>query len=86
MVAGGDDIDAIAEDFIGELRSDAESARGIFAVGNGEVDILAGDQSGQVPRDNSSSGRGKDVTNKKEIGQREDLQERTTIAVTTPVI
>ena len=38
MVAGGDDVDAELEQFLGNLRRDAESAGGILTVGDGEID------------------------------------------------
>ncbi len=69
----------MAEQLLGKLWRDPESARRIFAVGDGEVDFFRRDNLLQVPRDKVPPGRCKNVTNKKEICQGEILsKERTT--------
>ena len=41
VVAGGDDVGAEVEEVFGEWRRDAEAAGGVFAVDDGEVDLVA---------------------------------------------
>jgi len=40
VVAGGDDVDAEFEQLFGNLRSDAEAAGGVLAVGDGEFNAV----------------------------------------------
>jgi hypothetical protein len=80
MIATGQDVQAVAEQFVGKLRGDAESARRIFAVGDAQVDFFGSDDVFQVPGDKASPRRGEDVANKQEIGQTGILsKERTTM-------
>ena len=55
VIAGGDDIHAIAEDFVSKLGSNAESAGCILAVGDCQVDILSGNQSREMFRNQAAS-------------------------------
>ena len=41
MIAAGDGVDACGEDFIGSFWRDARAARGVFAVGNDEINSVA---------------------------------------------
>jgi hypothetical protein len=69
MVAAGEDLDSVTEQLLSQLRRDPESARRIFAIGDGEVDLFRRDNLFQMPRDKIPPGRSKNVTNKKEICQ-----------------
>ena len=51
VIAGGDDVQAVVEQFVGELGRDAEPAGGVFTVGDGQVDFFGGDNVAQMPRD-----------------------------------
>jgi hypothetical protein len=77
MIPAGEDVDSVAEQLLSELRCDPESACGIFAVGDGEVDFFRRDNLFQVPRDKIPPGRSKNVTNKKEGCQAECFLKRT---------
>jgi hypothetical protein len=70
----------VAEQFVGELRRDAEAAGGVFAVGDGQVDIVGGDDVAQVAGDKAPPDRGEDVTNEQESCGQKDVfsKERTT--------
>jgi hypothetical protein len=48
VIAGGDDVDAEFEKFLGDLRSDTEAAGGVLAVGDGEIDRVLLPQLGQA--------------------------------------
>jgi hypothetical protein len=41
VVAGGDDVGAQVEEIFGEVWGDAEAASGVFAVDDGEIDLVA---------------------------------------------
>ena len=80
VVAGGDDVDAVAEQILGKLGRDAETAGGVFAIGDREVDIFGGDDFLEVPRDEIPADGAENVTDKKKIGQVKSAfsKERTT--------
>ena len=40
VIAGGEDVDAEVEKLVDDLRSDAEAAGGVFAVGDNQVDAV----------------------------------------------
>ncbi len=43
VIATGQHVDTVAEQFVGKLRCDAESAGGILTIGDGQVDLFLGD-------------------------------------------
>jgi hypothetical protein len=73
VIATGEDVDSVPEQLLGKLRRNSESARGIFAIGDGQVDFFRRDNLFQVPRDKIPPGRCKNVTNKKQGCQGECL-------------
>ena len=40
VIAGGEDVEPVAEQFVGQMRRNAETSGGILGVGNSEVDLL----------------------------------------------
>jgi hypothetical protein len=70
VVAAGEDVEAVAEQLVGELRGDAEPAGGVFGVGDAEVDFFGLDDVFEVARDKAPPGGGEDVTYEKKVGQR----------------
>jgi hypothetical protein len=54
VIAAGQHVDSIAEQLIGELRSDAEASGRVFAVGDGQVDFFTCDDIAQMPGDNAA--------------------------------
>jgi hypothetical protein len=88
VIAAGKNVGAIPEQIVGKLRSNPKAARGVFAVGDGEMDVLGSYDLGQVLSHHSPPDGGKNIADKKEIGQMvvEVKKERTTVAVTTSVI
>ena len=61
MIAGGDDADALLEEFFGDLRGDTKSPGGIFAIGNDEIDAMLVDNFGEVLLDHGAARPAKDV-------------------------
>ena len=59
VIAGGDDVDAEFEQLLGDLRSDAEAAGGVFAVGDGEIDAVLLLQFRQALVNDGAAGRPK---------------------------
>ncbi len=47
----------------------AEAARGVFAVGDGQVDVFGNNDFGQVASNNGTARRGENVAYKQEVGQ-----------------
>jgi hypothetical protein len=78
VVAAGEDVQPVAEQFIGKRRSNAEASRGILGVGDGEIDFFSRDDGFKMSRDEVSPGRGENVADEKQIGQDELSKERTT--------
>ena len=64
VIAGGDDADPLLEEFFGDLRRDAKSSGGIFAIGNDEIDAMLVDNFGQVLLDHGAARPAKDVADK----------------------
>jgi len=56
VIAAREDVDAVAEELVGELRGDAEAAGGVFAVGDGQVDVFGRDDGGEMAGDQASPG------------------------------
>jgi hypothetical protein len=69
MIAAGEHVQAVAKQFFGKLRGDAETAGRIFGVGDTEVDVFGGNDVAKMPCDNTASGGGKYIPNKEQIGQ-----------------
>ncbi len=67
MVAAGQDVDSQAEEFLGDLGRDAETARGVFAVGYAEIDLVLLEDVFQVVGDNGAAYVGEDVADKKNV-------------------
>ena len=65
VVAAGDDISAITVDFTGEVSRQAESAGGVLAVDNAEVDASLGAQFGDELRCSPTAGSSEDIGYKK---------------------
>src|SRR5258708_18266663 len=69
VIPGGDYVHAVTEDFIGKRGRDAEAARGIFAVGDHQVDIFSSGDLRQMPRDQTTAYRRKNVADEKDVRQ-----------------
>jgi len=86
VIAAGEDVDAVVEEFVGEARGDAETGGGIFAVGDDQIDFLLSDDVGEALADDVASRGANDVTDEenthagslplKEGGGKESLGER----------
>ena len=64
MIAGGDYADPLLEEFFGDLRSDAKSSGGIFAIGNDEINVMLVDNFVQVLLNHGAARPAKDVADK----------------------
>jgi len=62
VVAGGDDVGAKVEEFFSERGRDAEAAGGVFAVDDGEVDLVAFAHMRQMFADDPAPGTSEDIT------------------------
>jgi hypothetical protein len=71
VIAAREDVDAVAEQFLGQLRRDPEPSGGIFAVGDSEVDIFRRDNTAKMLRHQLAAGRAKNVADEEKIGQEE---------------
>jgi hypothetical protein len=56
VIAAGENVDAEAENLLGELRGDAESARRVLAVGDGQIDVFVRDDFTKMLRDEVAAG------------------------------
>jgi hypothetical protein len=56
VIAAGENVDAEAENLFGELRRDAESARRVFAVGDGQIDVFVSNNFTKMLRDEIAAG------------------------------
>jgi len=70
VIAAGQDIDAVSEQLIGQRRRDAESARGVFAIGDGQMNVLGSDDRARMPRYQLPPGGSKNVADEKKVGYR----------------
>ena len=90
VIAAGQHVNAVTEQFIGQRRSDAEASGRVFAVGDGQVNVCFGDDSAQLPGHNLAARGCEDIANEKKISNRNlarvGIKERTTSAVPAPVI
>jgi hypothetical protein len=64
VIAAGKHVEPVAKQLVGKLRSDAESACGIFSVGDAEVDFFGSDDVFEMTRDQASPRGGENVTYK----------------------
>src|ERR1700730_887244 len=62
VIAAGEDVNTVVEKFIGQARSDAESGRGVFTVGDDQIDFFLGHDVGETVRNDLASWRANDVT------------------------
>ena len=69
MIAGGQDVEPVAEQILGQLRRDPESARGIFRVGDRQMNVFRRDDVFQMPRDEVPADGAENITDKKKVGQ-----------------
>ena len=67
VVAGGDDVGAEIEEFLGERGRDAEAAGRIFTVDDEEVDGVGSKQVGQVGLDDAAAGGAEDIADEENI-------------------
>ncbi len=65
VVAAGEHLDAEAEQFFGDFRSDAEAGGGIFAVGDDQINLLVLHKVGEALLNDQASGRADDVADEK---------------------
>ena len=61
VIAAGEHVDAVLQQFLRNTRGDAESRGGVFAVGNDQVDVLVLDEVGEPVTNNLAAGRPHDV-------------------------
>jgi len=69
VIACGKHVEPVAEQFVGELRRDPKAARGIFCVGDGEIDLFLSDDLFQILRNDGAARGSEDIADEKEIGQ-----------------
>ena len=62
VVAAGEDVDAIVEEFVGQAWGNAESGCGIFAIGDDQIDFFLGYDVGETVANDLASRRANDVT------------------------
>ena len=67
VVAGGENVGAQVEDFLGNLRGDAEAAGGVFGVDDGEVDGVRLADVADVLADDFASRAAEDVADEKDV-------------------
>jgi len=64
VISGRQNIQAVAEQFIGQLRIDAKPAGCVLDISDREVDVLRRYDVFEVPRNHAAAGRGEHVANK----------------------
>jgi hypothetical protein len=67
MVAGGDDVRAEVEEFFRDGGRDAETAGGVFAVDDEEIDGVSFDELGQVLAYDVAARRAEDVADEENV-------------------
>ena len=67
MIAGGEHVQADAEQFLGDLGSDSEAAGRVLGVGDRQVDFLLRDHFLQVVGYDIASRRRENIANKKDV-------------------
>ena len=65
VIAGGDDVYVEFEEFVDDLRSDAESGGGVFAIDDEQIGPFSGDQVFKAFFNNSAAGTAKNVSDEK---------------------
>ncbi len=68
VIAGGEDVHAIAEQLLGQRWSNPESPGGVFTVGDGQMDIFGSYDFADIPGDQTAADGRKDVTDKEKVG------------------
>ena len=87
MVPGGEDIQAQAEQLLGDGRRHAEASRGILCVGDGDIDALRGFDIRQMIRNDAPADGRKYIANEKNVHTWRPGEARTnsqTLEVTAP--
>jgi hypothetical protein len=69
MIAGGQNIEAIAEQLVGQLRIDPKTTGGVLDIRDRQVDVLRRCDVFEMPRNHAAAGRGEHVANKQKIRQ-----------------
>ena len=64
VIAGRQDVEAIAEQLIGQLGIDAETAGCVLDISDGDVNVLRRHDVFEMPRNHAAAGRGEHVANK----------------------
>jgi len=62
VIAAGEDVDSVVEKFVGQTRGNAESGRGIFAVGDDQIYFLLGYDVGETVAHDLASWGANDIT------------------------
>ena len=67
VVAGGEDVGAEVEEVVGNLRSDAEAAGGVFAVDDDELGLVGLAQVTDVRLEDAAARAAKDVADEEDV-------------------
>src|SRR5262249_32335857 len=65
VIPAAEHFDAVTEQLLSDAWSDPEARRGVFAVGDNQIDFSCRNKIGQALANNFAPGRTDDVTNKK---------------------
>jgi hypothetical protein len=76
VVAGGDDVRAKVKELLGERGRDAETAGGVFAIDDEEVDGVGFENVGEVFTNDVAAGGAEDVADEENIHLREVIRLR----------
>jgi hypothetical protein len=67
VIAGGDDVGAEIEEFLGDGGGDAEASGSVFAVDDEEIDCVGFEDVGEMFADDVAAGGAKDIADKKDV-------------------
>jgi len=65
VIAAGQDVETVSEQVLGELRSNAESARGVFRIGDRQIDFFRRNDLFEMPRDKVPADGAENIADKK---------------------